>query len=60
MTDLRQAARLVLNAWDNPMGMKDLCVALDALRTALEQEDDLHELTRLGQVIDQQTLVSMI
>ena len=60
MTELRQAARIVLNAWDDPMGMKDLCVALDALRTALAQEDALHELTRLGQEIDQQTLVRML
>jgi hypothetical protein len=29
----------VLKAWDNPMGMKDLCVAMDALRKALEQPE---------------------
>ena len=38
MTDLRQAAQQALEAWDDPMGMKDLCVAMDALRTALEQQ----------------------
>lgn len=38
MTDLRQAAQKALDAWDDPMGMKDLCVAMDALRTALEQQ----------------------
>ena len=38
MTDLRQAAQMALDAWDDPAGMKDLCVAMDALRTALEQQ----------------------
>ena len=38
MTDLRQAAQQALDAWDDPAGMKDLCVAMDALRTALEQQ----------------------
>ena len=38
MTDLRQAAQEALDAWDNPTGMKRLCVAMDALRTALEQQ----------------------
>ena len=38
MTDLRQAAQQVLDAWDDPAGMKDLCVAMDTLRTALEQQ----------------------
>ena len=38
MTDLRQAAQQVLDAWDDPMGMKNLCVVMDALRTALEQQ----------------------
>jgi hypothetical protein len=38
MTDLRQAEQAVLDAWDDPAGMKDLCVAMDALRTALEQQ----------------------
>ena len=38
MTDLRQAAQQALEAWDDPAGMKDLCVAMDALRTALEQQ----------------------
>jgi hypothetical protein len=39
MTDLRQAAMLALEAWGDPMGMKDLCVAMDALRKALEQPE---------------------
>ena len=39
MTDLRQAAQQALDAWDNPTGMKRLCVAMDALRTALEQPE---------------------
>ena len=39
MTDLRQAAQQALDAWGDPMGMKDLCVAMDALRTALEQPE---------------------
>ena len=39
MTDLRQAAQQALEAWDDPMkDLKDLCVAMDALRTALEQQ----------------------
>ena len=38
MTNLRQAAQEALDAWDNPTGMKRLCVAMDALRTALEQQ----------------------
>jgi len=39
MTDLRQAAQQALDAWDDPMkDLKDLCVAMDTLRTALEQQ----------------------
>ena len=39
MTDLRQAAQQALEAWDDPMkDLKDLCVAMDAIRTALEQQ----------------------
>ena len=38
MTNLRQAAQEALDAWDNPTGIKRLCVAMDALRTALEQQ----------------------
>ena len=38
MTDLRQAAQAVLDAWDDPAGMKHLCVAMDTIRTALEQQ----------------------
>ena len=41
MTDLRQAAQMALDAWDDPAGMKDLCVAMDAIRTALEQQQSL-------------------
>ena len=37
MTD-REVMQQALDAWNNPMGMKDLCVAMDALRTALEQQ----------------------
>ena len=43
MTDLRQAAMLALEAWDDPMGMKDLCVAMDALRKALAQPEQQAE-----------------
>ncbi len=32
MTD-REVMQQVLKAWDDPRGMKDLCVAMDALRT---------------------------
>ena len=39
MTDLRQAAQQALESWDSPLGMKDLCVAMDALRKALEQPE---------------------
>jgi hypothetical protein len=39
MTDLKQAAQQALDAWDDPMkDLKDLCVAMDTLRTALEQQ----------------------
>jgi hypothetical protein len=38
MTDLRKAAQQVLHAWDSPAGMKDLCVAMDTFRAALEQQ----------------------
>ena len=38
MTDLRQAAQQALGAWDDPAGMKDLCVAMDTFRAALEQQ----------------------
>ena len=38
MTDLRQAAQQALDAWDDPAGMKDLCVAMDAIRTAPQQQ----------------------
>ena len=31
--------KLALEAWDNPSGMKELCVAMDALRAALEQPE---------------------
>jgi len=37
MTD-REVMQQVLVAWDDPMGMKDLCVAMDALRNVLEQQ----------------------
>ena len=37
MTD-REVMQQALDAWDDPAGMKDLCVALDTLRTALEQQ----------------------
>ena len=40
MTDLRQAAMLALDAWDDTMkDLRDLNVAMDALRTALEQPE---------------------
>ena len=39
MTDLRKAAQQALEAWDDPMkDLKDLCVAMDAIRKALEQQ----------------------
>ena len=39
MTDLRQAAQQALDAWDDPMkDLTDLCVAMDDLRAALEQQ----------------------
>ena len=34
----RELMKQALAAWDNPTGMKDLCVAMDAIRTALEQQ----------------------
>ena len=37
MTD-REVMQQALDAWDDPAGMKDLCVAMDTLRTALEQQ----------------------
>lgn len=40
MSDLRKAAQQALDAWDDSMkDLKDLCVAMDAIRTALEQKD---------------------
>lgn len=39
MTDLRQLMQQALDAWDDPAGMKDLCVAMDAIRTALAQPE---------------------
>lgn len=39
MSGLRQAAQQALEAWDDPMkDLKDLCVAMGAIRTALEQK----------------------
>ena len=38
MTDLRKAAQQALDAWDSPTGMKRLCVAMDAFRAVLEQQ----------------------
>jgi hypothetical protein len=37
MTDLRDAARQALEAWQDQQGMKLLCEAMDALGAALEQ-----------------------
>ena len=37
--------RMALEAWDDPMGMKDLCVVMDAIRTALEQPTVQESLT---------------
>lgn len=40
MTNLRQAATLALDAWDDTMkDLRDLRVAMDAVRTALEQPE---------------------
>ena len=39
MSDLKQAAQQALEAWDDPIkDLKDLCVAMNAIRTALEQQ----------------------
>jgi len=35
----KQVMKQALEAWDNPMGMAALCVAMDALRKALEQPE---------------------
>ena len=35
---LEAAARQALKAWDNPVGAKDFCVAMDALRAALKEK----------------------
>jgi len=39
MTTLRQAAQQILEAWEKPLGMKDMCVAMDAIRVALAEPD---------------------
>ena len=50
MTDLRQAAQQALDAWDNPTGMKRLCVAMDTLRSALA----MHQVSDFAQAQEQQ------
>jgi hypothetical protein len=37
MNTLREAAQQALEAWDSPLGMKDLCVAMEALKAALAE-----------------------
>jgi hypothetical protein len=44
MTD-REVMQQALEAWGDPMGMKDLCVAMDAMRTALEQPEQEQDST---------------
>ena len=52
MSNLRQAAEQALEAWDDPLkDLKDLCVAMDALRKALEQQAEpvaTHRITAWG------------
>ena len=38
MSTLHEAARRVVAAWDDPVGAKDFCVAMDALRAALKEK----------------------
>ena len=40
MSDLRKAAQAVIHAWDDPVGMPNLCRALDTLRAALAETTD--------------------
>ena len=39
MSDLRKAAKAVIHAWDDPVGMPALCRALDVLRDALVEPE---------------------
>jgi hypothetical protein len=39
MNRLKQAAQQVVDAWNDPLGMKRVCEAMDALHAALEQDD---------------------
>ena len=43
MSDLRQAAQKVVDAWSDPLGMKRLCEEIEALRDALEQPDPTNQ-----------------
>jgi hypothetical protein len=55
MTDLRQAAQAVLDAWDSPLWKTGTTAAKIAdLRAALAREHAMHDLARLGQEIEQQ------
>ena len=43
MSDLRTAAQKVVDAWRDPLGMKRLCEAMEALRDALAQPEPRRE-----------------
>jgi hypothetical protein len=43
MSDLRQAAQKVVDAWGDPLGMKRLCEEIEALRAALEKTEPRRE-----------------
>jgi hypothetical protein len=41
MNELRQAAQQVVDAWNDPLGMKRVCEAMDALHAALGQPEQV-------------------
>lgn len=40
MSDLRTAAQNVVDAWSDPLGMKRLCEEMEALRAALDAQEE--------------------
>jgi hypothetical protein len=57
MNDLRTAAQKVVDAWSDPLGMKHLCEAMEALRAALaHQEPDLRNANPIGLTPPQKAL----